>query len=66
MLKNMEKTVSMVLMTPYPVLKSPPANEIAALRKEAQSFKLVREALRSPELSAQAAKMAFEKVKVCG
>ncbi|PPQ69264.1 hypothetical protein CVT24_000070 [Panaeolus cyanescens] len=36
--------------------------EIATLRKEAQAFKAVRDALRSKEGAADAAKMAFQKV----
>lgn len=38
------------------------AQEIAALRKEAQAFKRVRTALRSPTSDEEAAKLAFEKV----
>ena len=38
------------------------AQEIAALRKEAQAFKRVRTALRSPTNDEEAAKLAFEKV----
>jgi hypothetical protein len=38
------------------------AQEIAALRKEAQAFKKVRDALRSPSTSKKAPRMAFDKV----
>ncbi|KIM86615.1 hypothetical protein PILCRDRAFT_4528 [Piloderma croceum F 1598] len=38
------------------------AQEIATLRKEAQAFKAVRAALRSPTTTGDAARMAFQKV----
>lgn len=46
-----------------PATHSPPtAQEIATLRKEAQAFRRVRTALRSPNDDEEAAKLAFEKV----
>jgi ubiquitin-like 1-activating enzyme E1 B len=41
------------------------AQEIATLRKEAQAFKRVRTALRSPNDNEEAAKLAFEKACRC-
>jgi ubiquitin-like 1-activating enzyme E1 B len=41
-----------------------PAQEIENLRKEAQAFKSVRTALRSPNTSAFAAKKVFQKVRL--
>jgi hypothetical protein len=39
------------------------AQEIATLRKEAQAFKAVRAALRSPTATNDAARMVFQKVR---
>ena len=39
------------------------AQEIATLRKEAQAFKAVRAALRSPATTGDAARMVFQKVR---
>ena len=51
----------------FPATHSPPpAQEIATLRKEAQAFRRVRTALRSPnDDDDEAAKLAFEKVCRC-
>jgi hypothetical protein len=38
------------------------AQEIATLRKEAQAFKAVRDALRSSDSTVDAAKLVFQKV----
>ena len=47
----------------FSVIHSHPiAQEIATLRKEAQAFRRVRTALRSPDDQEEAAKLAFEKV----
>lgn len=43
----------------------PLAQEIATLRKEAQAFKRVRTALRSPDDEDGAAKLVFDKVCCC-
>ena len=40
------------------------AQEIAALRKEAEAFKKVRDALRSPSASKKAPRMVFDKVAI--
>ena len=40
------------------------AQEIATLRKEAQAFKAVRDALRSPTTTGDAARMVFQKVSI--
>ena len=45
-----------------PLFTNPIAQEIATLRKEAQAFKRVRTALRSPNSDEEAARLAFEKV----
>ena len=39
------------------------AQEIATLRKEAQAFKAVREALRSKQGNPDAARLVFQKVR---
>ena len=41
------------------------AQEIATLRKEAQAFRRVRTALRSPNDNEEAVKLTFEKVCRC-
>jgi len=41
------------------------AQEIATLKKEAQAFKNVRQALRSATASGSASRMVFEKVSWC-
>ena len=40
------------------------AQEIATLRKEAQAFKAVRAALRTPATTEDAARMVFQKVRI--
>ena len=53
-------------MTPCsPSLTTSKAQEIATLRREAQAFRRVRIALRSPNNNEEPAKLAFEKVCCC-
>jgi ubiquitin-like 1-activating enzyme E1 B len=64
-LQKGENCTSVVDSLMFPViLDALIAQEIATLRKEAQAFRRVRTALRSPGDDEEAAKLAFE--KVCG